>query len=82
MAELARSSRQIGALIRRHRERAGLTQAQLAGRVGTRQATISKAEAGHPIANFTLFKILAALDLELLIAPRSKGKATDIADLL
>ena len=46
MAQLARSAAQIGAIVRRQRRTAGLTQQRLAERLGVRQATVSSVEAG------------------------------------
>ena len=61
------------------RERAGMTQAQLAKRIGTRQSNISRLEFGN--YNFTvdmLEKIAEALHFRLkveLVAPRPAKKA-------
>lgn len=47
-----------------------------------RQATVSRLEAGAPAIQLrTLMSALAALDLELVVRPRSKGSAADIGDL-
>lgn len=73
MNDPARDPKQIGALIRRARKKRALSQQQLGGLVGIRQETISIIENGHPAARIdTLLGILAALDLEFQIAPRSK----------
>ena len=78
MAELARSPKQIGTLIRRQRKKLGLTQGQLGERTGMRQETISLIETGNPASRLdTIQAILAALDLELQIAPRSRGRHLD-----
>jgi len=74
MTQFVRSPRQIGALIHNARLRRNLTQQALADLVGTGQKTVSRLEAGHPGTKLdTLFGILAALDLDLTLAPRSKG---------
>ena len=74
MADLARDPRQIGNLIRRARKRLKWSQGELAEKAGLRQATISQIESGNPAARLeTLLTVLAALDLEFQIAPRSKG---------
>jgi HTH-type transcriptional regulator/antitoxin HipB len=78
----ARTSKQIGAIVRRARRRAGLTQAELAERVGLRQATISKLEAGEPATRLsTLLDVLAALGLEIVIDERGKGSVRDLEEL-
>jgi HTH-type transcriptional regulator / antitoxin HipB len=80
---LARTPQQIGAVIRRCRRQAALTQTQLAAKMGTRQATVSKLEAGKPGTQLrVIMDALAALDLELAIRPRTKaGAARRIEDL-
>ena len=75
MDQIARSPTQVGAALRRRRRAAGLTQAELAEHTALRQATISAAEAGRPIGIDTLFALLAALDLEIALRPRTKGRA-------
>ena len=82
MTDLARTPKQIGNLVRRARKRRGLNQTQLGERAGLRQETISLIEAGNPAAKLeTILAVLAALDLEFRIAPRSKGDTTEIEDI-
>lgn len=82
MNDLARTPKQLGTLVRRARKRLGWNQAQLAEATGLRQATISQVETGSPLARFeTILRVLAALDLELRIAPRAKGEPADIEDI-
>ena len=82
MSDLARNPKQIGNLIRRARKQRGLSQTQLGERTGLRQATISLIETGNPAATLeTILTVLSVLDLELRIAPRSKGTAADIEDI-
>jgi HTH-type transcriptional regulator/antitoxin HipB len=79
MNELARTSKQLGSVIRRARKAQGLTQAQLGARTGVRQATISRIESGSPETKLeTILRVVAALDLELRITPRSKGASADV----
>ena len=81
MADLARTPEQIGNLIRRARKKRGFSQAALGEAAGVRQETISLIETGNPAARLaTILSVLAALDLEIRIAPRSKGGAA-IEDL-
>ena len=82
MSDLARNPKQIGNLIRRARKQRGLSQTQLGEKTGLRQATISLIETGNPAATLeTILRVLSVLDLELRIAPRSKGTAADIEDI-
>ncbi|CAE6794760.1 MAG: helix-turn-helix transcriptional regulator [Nitrospira sp.] len=82
MKDLARDPRQVGNLVRRARKKQGLSQSQLGDKAGLRQETISLIETGHPAAKLqTILGILAALDLELRIVPRSKGQAADIEEI-
>ena len=81
MAQMARSPRQLGTLIQNRRLSCNLTQQALALLVGTGQKTISRIEAGHPGTKLdTLFGILAALDLDLQLDPRSKN-APDLGEI-
>lgn len=81
--QLARNAKQIGNEVRRQRRRKNLTQTDLADKVGLRQATISEIEAGNPAAKLdTILRVLAALDLEFQIAPRSRLSRADIEDHL
>lgn len=74
MQDLARTPRQIGALIRRARKRLAMSQRELGDRVGLRQETISMIETGNPASRLdTMLAVLAALDLEFRIAARSRG---------
>ena len=80
--QIVRNERQLGAALHRSRRRAGLSQSALGDRIHMRQATISRIEAGEPAVQLsTLMAVLAALDLELVVRPRSKGSAADIEDL-
>lgn len=82
MNEMARNTRQLGALIQRARKQRGWSQGQLAELAGIRQSTVSLIETDDTSARAeTIFAILAALDLEMRVVPRSKGAATDLADI-
>ena len=82
MTDLARNPKQIGNLVRRTRKKLGLSQKQLGEKTGLRQETISLIETGNPAAKLeTMLAVLAALDLEFRIVPRSKGGAADIEDM-
>ncbi|MCC6890179.1 MAG: helix-turn-helix transcriptional regulator [Hyphomicrobiales bacterium] len=82
MTDLARTPNQIGNLIRRARKKRGLSQSQLGERAGLRQETISLIETGHPAAKLdTILAVLAALELEFRIVPRTKGTAADLEDI-
>ena len=81
MPDIARTPRQIGALIRRKRKHLGLSQRVLGERVGLRQETISLIETGNPATRIdTLLAVLATLDLEFRITARSREP--DVADLI
>jgi HTH-type transcriptional regulator/antitoxin HipB len=80
--QIARSEKQLGAIVRRTRKQAGLTQGGLAARANLRQGTISRLEAGEPAMQLKIvLETLAALDLELVIRPRTQGSASDIEDM-
>lgn len=78
----ARSTKQAGAAIRRIRRQKGLSQSALSERMHVRQATVSKLEAGEPATQLrVLMDALVALDLELVIRPRTSSPSDEIEDL-
>jgi HTH-type transcriptional regulator/antitoxin HipB len=82
MSDLARNPLQLGSIVRRARRKRDLTQTELGGRAGCRQETISLIERGNPATRIdTLLRVLASLELEMRIAPRSKGAPADIEDI-
>ena len=82
MEQIARTPRQIGAALRRQRKQLGLSQEQIGTRVKLRQATISNMENGDRGTKLgTLLDALTALNLELVIRPRTKGSAAEIEDI-
>jgi len=82
MKQSARTAKQIGAIIRRARRRAGMSQAELGAKIGLRQATISKLERGEPATQIiTLLDALSALGLEIIVDKRGRVSAQDLEDL-
>jgi HTH-type transcriptional regulator / antitoxin HipB len=82
MTTIARTAPQVGAALRRFRRKAGLTQSRLGEKMSARQATVSKLEAGEPGTQLRiLMDALAALELELVIRPRTKAGTDTIEDL-
>jgi HTH-type transcriptional regulator/antitoxin HipB len=80
--QIARTPKHVGDALRRRRRILGLNQRDLGAKTNLRQATISGLEAGEPGAHLrTLFDLLTALDMELVIRPRSKASAKKIEDL-
>ncbi|MEX1251556.1 MAG: helix-turn-helix domain-containing protein [Hyphomonas sp.] len=80
MADLVRSPRMAGDIVRKARLAQSLTQAELASRMNVRQATVSKLEGGEPATRMSVFfDAMTALGLELAATERiSKG---DIEEL-
>lgn len=79
---LVRSPKQFGDGIRRFRQLAGLTQAELAEKSVLWQETVSKIERQHEGVKFkSVCRLLAALDLELILQPRTKGSVRDMEDI-
>lgn len=64
-----RTAKHLGERLRRVRRQKGLTQADAAKRAGLRQPTVSDIEQGANATTDTLFKLLAALDLEMDLSP-------------
>jgi HTH-type transcriptional regulator/antitoxin HipB len=80
--ELVRSPQQMGHVFRRQRERLKINQTTLGEISGLRQATISHVETGRAGTKIeTICTLLAAMDLELFVRPRTKGSAKDIEDI-
>jgi HTH-type transcriptional regulator/antitoxin HipB len=78
MQTIARTPLQLGNFIRERRRKLGLSQDQLATKVGVRQKTVSDIERAGAGRLDTLLRALGALDLEVVIRPRTKGSANDI----
>ena len=82
MKQSARTGKHTGALIRRARRAAGMTQTELAQRIGVRQATISRLERGEDDTRFsTVLGALSALGLEITIEERGNARAPNLEDL-
>jgi HTH-type transcriptional regulator / antitoxin HipB len=82
MESIARTPLQFGNDIRENRRRLGITQEQLAAKAGVRQRTISDIESASGSARLdTVMRILAALELELVVRTRTKGSARDIEEI-
>jgi HTH-type transcriptional regulator/antitoxin HipB len=82
MDQIARTTKDLGQVLRAARKAQGLTQAELAARAGVWQRTVSNIETGASGAKAdTIFDLLAALDLELRIVPRSKMTRRDLEDI-
>jgi len=82
MSQTARTAKQIGAVIRRARRNAVLTQIDLGQRIGLRQATISRLEKGEEETKLsTLLDALSALGLEIIIDKRGKASTRNLGDM-
>ncbi len=79
--KIARTPLQLGNYIRERRRELGLTQENLAAKIGVRQRTVSDIEKSAAARLDTVLRALAALDLELVIRPRTKGSPQDIERL-
>jgi HTH-type transcriptional regulator/antitoxin HipB len=70
---IVRNSTQLGASLLRFRKWVSLTQKEVGERSGIKQSIVSQVESGIPGTRLgTLFKLLAALDLELVVRSRKK----------
>ncbi len=82
MDQIARTTKDLGNVLRKARKARNLTQADLATLAGIWQRTISNIETSASGAKVdTIFDLLAALDLELHIVPRSKMTPGDLEDI-
>jgi len=67
----AKFAAEVGERVRRAREAAGLSQRELAARMGTSQAAVARLEAGGVGATLTtLHRVAAALGMELSVELR------------
>lgn len=70
----AKDAYQLGARVRAERERLGLTQTELAEKMGTTQPTIARLEAGGVTPSLdTLHRAADALELELVVDFRQRA---------
>jgi HTH-type transcriptional regulator / antitoxin HipB len=70
-----RTPAQLGNALQRYRRLAEATQAKIGGRAGIKQSAVSTLETGAPgVRLSTLFRLLAALDLELVVRKRKKSQ--------
>jgi len=73
----AREAVELAERVRRARERARMTQAELASRIGSTQPAVARLEAGGTTPSLdTLRRIAAALDLELIVDLRPARRAS------
>jgi len=80
--QIARTPKQIGAAVRRRRRALGMNQKDVGSKTQLRQATISGLEAGEAGTQLrTLFGVLTALNLELVIRPRTKASTDKIEEM-
>ena len=66
---------QLGQLLRARRKELGINQHEAGRRVGLEQTTVSSVENGNPGTRLeTVFRLLAALEMELSISERQNGQ--------
>lgn len=81
MLRIARTSHQLGTLLRNERRAQALSQAQLAEKVGLRQATISSLERGENATRLsTVLDVLSALGLQIEISERKGATSANLTD--
>lgn len=82
VSHIVRTPKQIAATLRRYRRQKGLTQLALGRLMHARQATVSKLESGQRGTQLgVLIDALMALDLELVVRPRTKAATEEIEEL-
>jgi HTH-type transcriptional regulator/antitoxin HipB len=71
---IIRNPQQLGAALQRFRKDYGWPQSSLSEKSGVTQTAVSEIEAGSPLSRLeTIFKLLAALDLEIVVRSRTKS---------
>ena len=74
-----KTPQQLGAVLQGFRKQRGLTQAQVARTSGLLQSAVSELELDSTTASLNrIFKLLAALDLELVV--RSRGASPKVSE--
>jgi HTH-type transcriptional regulator/antitoxin HipB len=81
MTQASRTPKQLGAALRRYRKKLGVSQDALGERISKRQATVSNLEAEGSGTLETLFAVLSALELELIVQPRSKKDGVKLGNI-
>ena len=82
MMKTARSPDQLGELMRQARKAKSQSQSDVGRTASVTQKTISRLENGDDAIQLaTLFDVLTALDLELVVQPRTESDAADIEDI-
>ena len=72
----AKEAFELAERVRQARERVGLTQTELAARIGSTQPAVARLEAGGSTPTFvTLRRVAAALGLELVVELRARRAA-------
>lgn len=73
-AEVVRSPVDLGAAVRRRRNRLGLTQAELAEVAGVGKRFLSELERGKSTAEVgRVFRVVQVLGMDLQVAPRDRA---------
>jgi HTH-type transcriptional regulator/antitoxin HipB len=68
------SIQHLGKVLRTARKEKGITQGQVAKSIGLDQPSLSKIERGESSVRVdTLLRLIATLDLDLIVQPRHKG---------
>jgi HTH-type transcriptional regulator/antitoxin HipB len=81
MRTKAINQKSLGIILRSTRKNKGLTQAETGRVVGADQTTISNIERGESNLHIdTLFRILAALDMEMIVRPRERASNMNEGD--
>jgi HTH-type transcriptional regulator/antitoxin HipB len=76
------SPESLGLALRAVRKEKGLSQKAVGHDVGMEQHTISKIEKGNPGTGLgTIFRLLSALDLDLVVQPRQKQSTDHSGDI-
>lgn len=74
MQYIAKTSTQLGQILKGFRLSGDLTQADVAAKMATQQKAVSTIESSTgSISVDRLFKILAALDLDLVVTPKASA---------
>ena len=78
METIARTPQQLGHALRSRRTKLKLSQAEVGGKSGIKQDTVSTLEIHTPSTTVeTLYKVLSVLGLELVVREKASATRTD-----
>lgn len=80
--QTACSAAEFGAIFRHERKAQGLTQAQVAGKIGCRRQTVADLEAGRNVTSLIVFNALSAIGKQIQVCAKGGIDLENVRDFL